>query len=369
MSEFSDWSVADHLIAPDLPPEDWAAPPEDDAELKRPWRPVDLTAVLDGTWQAPEPSVGRRSDGPGLFYPGKVHTIASESEAGKTWLMLSACVDEIMAGCTVVYLDFEDDEGGLVSRLLALQVGPEVIRERFIYIRPTEPLGSGIHLDDLRRQLVDRQPTLVVLDGVTEAMTLHGLDPLSNKDIAAFGRLLPRRISETGPAVVCLDHVVKSAEGRGRYALGGVHKLNALDGAAFVLENRKPLGIGLTGITTVRIAKDRPGQLRKLGLPGKDGMFWFADLKLTSHAEGFTEVEVVPPEAMTETEFRPTALMAKISAALSEHGPMPQRQILATVKGRRQYAIDALALLQRDGFVSDSSPHKLLKPFTDGGKS
>lgn len=48
------------------------------------WEPVDLADVLDGTWKPPEPTVGRRSDGVGLFYPGKKHTISSESEAGKT---------------------------------------------------------------------------------------------------------------------------------------------------------------------------------------------------------------------------------------------------------------------------------------------
>lgn len=335
----------------------------------RPWRPVDLTSVLDGSWKPAVPSVGRRSDGVGLFYPGKVHTVSAESEAGKTWLTLSACLDEMVAGRNVLYVDFEDDEGGIVNRLLAMQLQPDLIRARFHYLRPTVALGTGSHLDDLRGVLAAIRPSLAVLDGVTEAMTLHGMDPLSNKDIATFGRVLPRPLADAGPAVVCLDHVVKSTESRGRYALGGVHKLNGLDGAAFVLESRKPLGIGLTGITTVRIAKDRPGQLRKHGLAGKEGMFWFADLKVSTEHEGMTEVEVAAPEQASETEFRPTALMARISTALHEHGPMPQRQILATVKGRRQYAIDALALLQRDGYVSTDTPHKLLKPFMNGAES
>jgi hypothetical protein len=58
------------------------------------WRPVDLTSVLDGTWQPPVPSVGRRSDGLGLFYQGKTHTVVSETEAGKTWFALAAAIHE-----------------------------------------------------------------------------------------------------------------------------------------------------------------------------------------------------------------------------------------------------------------------------------
>ena len=50
-------------------------------EQERSWRKVDLEPVLSHTWKPPEPTVGQRSDGVGLFYPAKVHTIASESEA------------------------------------------------------------------------------------------------------------------------------------------------------------------------------------------------------------------------------------------------------------------------------------------------
>ncbi|MFS0883979.1 AAA family ATPase [Aeromicrobium sp. 179-A 4D2 NHS] len=304
----------------------------------------------------------------GLFYPGKVHTVSAESEAGKTWLTLSACLDEIAADRHVVYVDFEDDEGGIVNRLLAMQLGPDLIRARFHYLRPTVALGTGINLDDLRGLLTTVEPSLVVLDGVTEAMTLHGMDPLNNKDIATFGRILPRPIADVGPAVVCLDHVVKSTESRGRYALGGVHKLNGLDGAAFVLESRKPLGIGLTGITTVRIAKDRPGQLRKHGLPGRDGMFWFADLRVTTEVEGMTEVEVVAPESKSETTMRPTRVMANICQALADKGDMSGRQIEAVVTGKSRTIRDAIALLQVEGYVSNGTPIRLIKPF-EGSES
>lgn len=345
--------------------DEWEPPPDPEEQHRRTWQAVDLTHVLDGSWEPAVPTVGSRSDGVGMFYPGKVHTVSSESEAGKTWFALSAVVDEIVAGNDVLYLDFEDDEGGVTNRLLAMQTRRDAIAAKFHYVRPMDPLGTGINLDDLNALLVGLNPTLVVIDGVTEAMTMHGLNPLDNKDVAMFGRILPRRMAESGPAVVCLDHVTKSAEGRGRYAIGGVHKLNGLDGAAYVLDNRKPFGVGLTGVTTVRIAKDRPAQLRKHGLPGKEGLFWFADLRITSHAENFLEVEVLKPEENSGNEFRPTGLMAKVAGALTEHGPMSQRTIVATVRGNRQYAIDALHLLIRDGYVSKTTPHELVKPFLE----
>lgn len=327
----------------------------------RSWQPVDLGPVLDGTWQPARPAVGARTDGVGLFYPGKVHTVASESEAGKTWFALAAVAVELAAGRTVVYLDFEDDEGGIVGRLRALQVPTAAILERFVYIRPTQPLGTGLHRDDLAAALA-RRPSLAVVDGVTEAMVMHGLDPLSNKDAATFGRILPRPLAAAGCAVACLDHVTKDREGRGRYAIGAVHKLNALDGAAYVLECRTPLGVGLTGRSTVRLAKDRPGQLRTHGKASTGGLHWFGDLVLTSHAETWVEVEITPPTDKPAS-FRPTVLMSRISEALTEHGELSQRRIRAAVTGKNDAITQALDCLILDGHVSESSPHKLLHPY------
>jgi hypothetical protein len=190
------------------------------------WRPVDLTAVLDGTWRPPEPSVGRRSDDNGVFYPGKTHTVVSETEAGKTWFALAACKSEMEDGCHVFYIDFEDDEGSVADRLLALGADPEVIREQFHYFRPEHPL-EGRHLEALLEELDAHRPSLALVDGVTEAMTLHALNPNDNVDIALFDKRVAQPLTITGAAQVSFDHVTKDKDGRGRYAIGGVHKLTS----------------------------------------------------------------------------------------------------------------------------------------------
>lgn len=346
-------------------------PPWDEqaeSQFQRSWQPVNLTGVLDGTWQPPQATVGRRSDGPGMFYRGKCHVVISETEAGKTWLVLSAAVDEMDAGNHVVYVDFEDDEGSVVGRLLTLGVDRDIIREYFHYLRPTDQLGTGIHRDDLHRVLTEHAPTLAILDGITEAMTLHGLNPLDNGDAAKFGRMLPRYIASYGAATVSCDHVTKDREGRGRYALGAVHKLNGLDGAQYTLENRTPFGIGLTGRSTIKIAKDRPGQLRKHGLPSSAGMVWYGDLVLDSHGDSSAEVSIEPPTERSE-DFRPTVLMARVAAALDQHGPLAQRRLDIAVTGKAASIRTALDCLILDGYVSETTPHKLLKTYPPEGDS
>lgn len=278
------------------PPYDWndAAPAEPKREpVPRTWGAQDLRSVLDGSYKPPQPSVGRRDDGVGLFYPGRMNSVASESEAGKTWFALIACLQEINDGNHVLYLDFEDDAGGVVGRLLCLGARPDDVLERFHYVRP-ENNPSDIDLIDLA-MVLEHSPTLAIVDGVTEGMSLLGLELKDNTDVAKFGRQLLRPLMNSGAAVVTLDHVVKSSENRGRYSIGGVHKLNGLNGVMYMLENRRPFGIGVTGKSTVRVAKDRPGQIRKNGLSHSSGMHWYADLVVKSETQEYAEAHLYAP--------------------------------------------------------------------------
>jgi hypothetical protein len=331
------------------------------------WAARDLTAVLDGTWKPAEPTVGQRTDGHGLLYPGKSHTVIGETESGKGWFACSVSLDEMQAGNHVLYIDFEDDEGTVVGRLLTLSAARNLIEAQFHYLRPESPLYESRNLAALRDLAVEHRPTLAFLDGTTEAMTMHGLNPLDNVDAAKFGRLLPRRLASAGAAVANLDHVAKDREGRGRYAIGAVHKLNGLDGASYILENRQPFGIGLTGRSTIRIAKDRPGQLRRNSLPSTSSMHWYGDLVLESHGEEFAEVSVEPPHEKAE-HFRPTIVMAKIAKALTDHGPMSKRSLRLLIQGKHEVKDQALEYLILDGYVTEQTPHALIKPYEGASK-
>ena len=340
----------------------------EDDDLPTSWEPVDLTEVLSGTWTPPNPGVGLRSDDVGLFYPGKIHSVASESEAGKTWFVLAVTFQELQAGNTVVFIDFEDDEGGVVGRLLTLAADKDWIKDRFIYLRPSQPLIAGPTVDALNESL-ERRPTLAVIDGVTEAMVMHGLNPNDNRDVAVFESKLPRLIAASGAATVCLDHVPKSEEARGRYAIGGVHKLNAIDGAAYVLEISAPIGVNLAGRSTILIGKDRPGQLRKHAQPRrKDGLSPFAELIITSHDDTYAEFEIAPLAERTEN-FRPTVLMKRIYDVLAV-GPLPsQNAVIDAVAGRKEWKIKALKLLIDEGVVSKEKPYQVLRPFASNDEA
>ena len=334
----------------------------------RTWRPVDLTPVLDGTWKPPQPTVGSRDDGAGLFYPGRCHVVAAEAESGKSWLALAAAAGELTKGNACIYLDFEDDEGGIAGRLMTMGVSKEAISSQFAYIRPESPV-FGVGLFDLAEAMHDLKPSLVAVDGVTEAMSLHSLELKDNTDVARFGQLIPRPLAAMGAAVVMLDHVIKDKEARGGHAIGGVHKLNGLNGAMYLLENRDPFGIGRTGKSSLKIKKDRPGQLRKNGVQAGEGLFWYADLVVRSHGEDFAEVSLPAATPQSSGPFRPTTIMAHICEALAATpAGLSGNAITGLVKGKATVIRGALELLVAEGFVEieqqgSARVHRLVRGF------
>jgi hypothetical protein len=226
------------------------------------WTPVDLTPYLDGTHQRPEPSVGlARQDGLRLLYPGKEHAVIGEMESGKSWFSLACVAAELEQGNTVVYIHFEEsDPADSVERLMVLGVPAHRIREGFRFVAPAAPITPG-HIN----RLLDPVPSLVVLDGQNEGMALHSQAIREEDGAAKFRQLIVKPWTDAGAAVLACDHVVKDKEARGRYALGSIHKGNALNGSLLLLENVDPFGRGQRGSSRVYAVKDRPGHLRRHG--------------------------------------------------------------------------------------------------------
>lgn len=237
--------------------------PDSPADVVDTWAPVDLEAILSGEYVPLAASVLTRVDGVGMLYPGKVNAIIGESESGKSWVAQTACAQVLARGGSATYVDYESDAADVVGRLLLLGVPADTIRQRFRYIRPDQAATTS---PGAFRALLASSQDLVVIDGVTDALGTEGLSLLDNDEISTWYRRVLRPLARhTGAAVLTVDHVTKSGDGRGRFAIGGQHKLSGIDGAALLAEVEEPFGRGMRGVGVIRIAKDRPGGLRPHG--------------------------------------------------------------------------------------------------------
>lgn len=350
---FNDLTAATY--APDLTDLDDTTTPEGEDPTPT-WGRIDLSDVLNGTWSAPEATRMQRTDGNHLLYEGKVHSFQGESESGKSFLAQAESARTLMNGGRVLYLDFESDQGTVVNRMLAMGTPPAAIRDRLDYRRPDQNPALLAELDTWREML--STPTdLAIIDGVTEAFSVFGVNSMDNDEVTTWGRQVPRKIAErTGAAVVVIDHVTKSAEGRGRFAIGAQAKMSYLTGASYSIEVKTPLGVGMRGVLSMRVGKDRPGRVRPISgaYRASDRSQEAAQVVIDSTDPERIHYELQPPidgSASAASGFRPTTLMEKLSEAFEAATTMTVREYRAAVTGKNDAKTKAVDVLLAEGYL------------------
>ncbi len=317
-----------------------------------PLAPVQLellvAALQAGETVGPLPKFMARTDGVCLVYPGEITQLAGEPESGKGWIAVNECAHRIAAGDHVLYLDFEDAATSVIGRLLALGAVPEAIVERFTYVRPDEPL----HPVRFYELVTAKTYALAVIDGVTEAYTLLGLEINDNSDASRFQHTLARPLAATGAAVIVVDHVTKSREGRGRHAIGAAHKLAGIASAYMTDVVKTPSRTGEPGLVKLTVGKDRHGHVRGDAVGDVIAM-----VRITAEDDGArVTVTLEPPESSTNAsgEFRPTTLMERVSEYLDAEPGATGNDIRRGVTGQGASVDRAVRVLRAEGYVDRS---------------
>jgi hypothetical protein len=329
------------------------------------WEPVDIDSVLRGERVTLPPAVLERSDGVKLIYPGRLNVFMGDSESCKTWIADAAVAAELNQGHHVIILDYEDSAETTVERLRSLGVSADNISAWLTY---TNPAGKFDELAEavLQEAIKGRgDPTLAVVDGVTEAMADIGLDPISGPDVATFYGGAPRWLAHTGAAVTLIDHVTKSTEGRGRWAIGSERKISGLDGAAYGFDVIEPFGRGRTGKVKMTVSKDRLGHIRQHEGPKR----LIALIELQSWPDGGVTINIDPPDPESSTGFKPTHLMEKVSKVITAQPGLSITALRKAVGGGHGYIDLALELLILEEFVEvrkgtrNAQQHYSVRPY------
>jgi hypothetical protein len=296
-----------------------------------------------------EPAYMRRNDGVALLYPGKDSYLYAETESGKSWLaalIVRQCLDD---GVPVMVVDFEEgDEIEYGTRLLDLGTTEAKLSDpsRFRYV-----MVDGRCTGDLLAEASDMSAAVVVIEGMSVAYDVYGWQVKENDSATAFRRTLVKPHLVAGRAVLTTDHVVKDRDNRGRYAIGGVMKLNAASGGAFLLVNIDGLAPGQRGASNLYVTKDRPGGVKRHGVPAGEkfdpqvkriGTLVVDD----SRAEvNFLDVKICAPAKTELMASAPNSLSDEVFAALlriQSAGMVPSlRKMRAEITGYRDTAVDA----------------------------
>ncbi|MFC8314919.1 AAA family ATPase [Gordonia sp. NPDC057258] len=335
------------------------------------WDPIDLTDHMDGTATPPTPTMWRRTDGINLLYPGLTHSLFGENESGKSFVALAITAEQIIAARRVLYLDYENDPALIAERLRLLSITTAQAATHLDYRRPeTAPDPTNLSWASLLATPYD----LVVIDGVTAALATHGINSNDNDEITRWWRDVPNAIAtRTGAAVLLIDHVTKSNDGRGRYPLGAQAKLSNISGAAYMLDTTKdPIAPGALGKLTVRCAKDRPGQVRRHGTDyrASDRSHLLGTLTIDSTAPTTTTVRLdpgAPPASLSTAAADETERRTRIMTYITRHTfeaaragrPVPtftKTSIRAEMGTNREQVYATIDCLESEGYLTRLSP-------------
>jgi hypothetical protein len=273
------------------------------------WIPEFINA--DNIFDEPEPSILRRADGHCIFYAGKINALFGESESGKTWIALEAVRQELEKNNTVFYLDFEDSVRGIYNRLNTLGADLRHFKT-FLYSNPSEPLTQGAR-EALLTRIDEYKPSLIVVDGVNAAMNVMGLDLEKNKDATSFSQEVLRPMRLHNAAIITIDHVTKSKDNRGNYAIGAQAKRADIDGCAVAVEVEIAFGRGIDGALALKVTKDRPGFVRAICQEGKN--LGIANIKALELGGIKITLEGATVEVLTLEKK-----MEQVSQFMSDHG-------------------------------------------------
>ena len=359
-------------LATPLAPLMAVAPIEQEDGEESSWKPVDLTPFFDGTYVAPKATLFMRSDDQALLYPGRVHSFYGESESGKSWLAQIVVAQQLKMFRKVIYIDFESEAADLVQRLQLLKVTQAEILQNFTYIKPS---AARDHSDPFWLDILKpKSAELVIIDGVTEALTMWGGETKDNDAITKWMRLFPRAIAEqSGACVVQIDHVTKDKETRGRFAIGGQAKLATIDGAAFLIEPIEVMAPGRTGTLTVRVTKDRLGAIRKIaGMYRKnDRTQEAAVVTVDSTRASHIEVIIAPP--MMEEEalaMRSDRLDSDIVNFVNRNAGANKSKVIRAVEGDDKTILARVDGLVMEGILENhGNARGYLLHVSDAGKS
>ncbi len=293
-----------------------------------PAHPWDLIDIRQAAGPQPTPTLLRRTDGAGLFYPGTRNMLIAPYESAKTWVALLTCL-QVMQSCahgaatgqscadcggvaqggSALYIDFESSPRAVGNRLRV--IGGMPFADQFGYIRPTLPVDND-RLDAVLERL---QPTVCIIDACAEAMVTHQLDEGNNAEFMKFSRLMLEPLEERGIGVVLLDHLGH----QGEKPRGASAKLATVSGSALRIEVETPFRRGHSdGMARVFVSKDREGAVREVSTA--DTLVAYLHL-VTDRDGGPLRVELDPPAGPVQTQairsgVRP--LPSSMAAALQQ---------------------------------------------------
>jgi hypothetical protein len=223
---------------------------------------IDVRALIEGGFTAPEPDILTLTEDSFLFYSGEFNLIFGDTESGKTWLCLAAVTDVLDNGGKAAIIDTDHNgAASIINRLQALGIQDDVLvdKKRF---RLTETHDS-LELKEVVTDLTVFEPEIVVIDSLGEVLPLFRFKSNDADDFTMAHTSLIKPLRACGAAVLVVDHLAKNADSRTYGPTGTAAKSRAVGGTSLRVTVEEPFKPGEGGSAKMELFKDRHGGVRR----------------------------------------------------------------------------------------------------------
>lgn len=330
-----------------------------------------VEAIMNGTHKRLEPAILKTTAGNCLVYPNRLNIIMGAPESMKSWTAKFACVQTMMSGQPVIYIDCEESDGiTCAERIYAIALGQGVSKETlrdwlegpenedgtrdktkrlFFYRAENNGLDGRARAQILRIVRQNKVP-FVVLDGFAAAMASHNppLEEDKARDVNLFLSGNVWTMVNAGAGVLVVDHIAKSSGSshntafQSRGPRGSGAKLAAVSGVAIQASVVVAGSSWTAGKVELYVTKDRPGRVK---IVQRNNKRLAGVLESTPSNDGgieITKLQILTPEdvATQQAEKRWDLIAAeKISRLLGDIGrAMSKTEIKETLNDDRKRA-------------------------------
>ena len=316
------------------------------------WKPVNLRKVLELGEKDPRPTIGSvEGVDHGLFYPARINMLFGDSGGGKTWLALAVIGELMLQGRDAILIDYEDHPSSQVGRLEQMGIPRDTILQHLIYLQPSEKWSTQSEAN-LAAACKDRDISIAVLDSTGEALSVDGVQPNADDEVAKWFRGCARFLAdEIKAAVVLLDHVVKSKESsrNSDFASGSHRKRAAVNGSAYFLDVIIAPSRDSDGSFKLVTRKCRFGWRKHGSIACEVSMKNKEDFRIDFGIKAVADIQRTASGKPMYTWY-----MEKVSQFLEENldSPQSKSKIIQGVKKNGQMTATAIAALVEKGYAT-----------------
>lgn len=302
------------------------------------------------------------------MYPGRINTLFGLSESAKSWIAMYAGVQEMSKGGRVLFLDFEDEPTGIIDRFRRLGAGDDDLENQLVYVHPDDPLADmqrskfGEHQTTLgqanasqfRELLKSYDPTLILVDGMSEIYGLHGLDTNDATGTSIITSWMKTLCQGGRTTTLVIDHTGKN----GGSPIGAHHKIAMVQGTALRVDIVGRPVEGSKGEVQLSVYKDRPGAVRKASTKGGDESESVAARAVVdSRQEGITKIDLkIPSPNVVQVAMTPEREAALGQAVKSNEA---RDKVLALFGGDLDAEVTASQVMKTYGMTTGEARHAL----------